>query len=502
MNWKQRGGHGVFTEIMEYLYKKLKEYEVSGHYGFHMPGHKRNIRLTGDGLPYGIDITEIEGFDDLHHPRGILKEAQERAARVCHAEETHYLINGSTTGLLCAILGCTERGDRILMARNCHRAVYNAVFMNALRPVYIYPQHSEIGDDHTERADINGEIPYAHIAEMLEKYPDIRAVVITSPTYDGIVSDVAKIAGAAHRKGIPLILDEAHGAHFGFHPYFPRNGNELGADIVIHSLHKTLPSLTQTALLHMNGNIIDRSRVRMYLHMLQTSSPSYVLMASMDECIRILDERSEEIFDRYTELLERTRRKLKEMRYLSLGETSHYDCSKLLVLLPGIKRGRDGWYSGKQLYDELNETYLLQMEMAAPGYVIGMTSLADTEEGMERLTEALYKIDGRLAGIDGIEPADSKTAGAVSTEYGRNEQVYPTGDMEKFRNRLKYIQIERCSGYISAEYAYVYPPGIPLVVPGERISEETMEQLVQYRELGFDIEGTDRKGKIGVLENE
>lgn len=142
--------------------------------------------------------------------------------------------------------------------------------------------------------------------------PDIRAVVITSPTYDGVVSDVRSIAECVHRKGIPLILDEAHGAHFGFHPYFPDNGNDLGADIVIHSLHKTLPSLTQTALLHMNGSVADRERVHMYLDILQSSSPSYVLMASMDECVRLMEKKHKEIFGRYVDFFAENKRTIKE----------------------------------------------------------------------------------------------------------------------------------------------------------------------------------------------
>ena len=279
---------------MEYLYDKLKKLENSDVYGFHMPGHKRNGALTGADLPYGLDITEIDGFDDLHHADGILKEAQERAAYIWHADESHYLINGSTVGLISAILGCTHRGDTILMARNCHKSVYNAVFLNELRPVYLYPQLLSSGEK--EEGDLNGPVTALQVDHALNDNPDIRAVVITSPTYDGVVSDVRSIAECVHRKGIPLILDEAHGAHFGFHPYFPDNGNDLGADIVIHSLHKTLPSLTQTALLHMNGSVADRERVHMYLDILQSSSPSYVLMASMDECVRLMEKKHKEIF--------------------------------------------------------------------------------------------------------------------------------------------------------------------------------------------------------------
>ena len=237
---------------MEYLYKKLKDYSASDFYGFHMPGHKRSARLTGADLPYDIDITEIEGFDDLHHAEGILRQAQERAASVYRAGETHYLINGSTVGLLSAVLGSTRRGERILMARNCHKSVYNAVLLNELEPVYIYPR--QLGG-----TELNDQMTPREVGRLLDANPDIKVTVITSPTYDGVVSDIKGIADAVHRRGGILILDEAHGAHFGFHPLFPENGNVQGADIVIHSLHKTLPALTQTALLHMNGTGADVS---------------------------------------------------------------------------------------------------------------------------------------------------------------------------------------------------------------------------------------------------
>lgn len=510
---------------MEDLYRKLKEYENAGYYGFHMPGHKRNKALTGAGLPYGIDITEIDGFDDLHHAKGILKEAQERASRAYHADETHYLVNGSTVGILSAILGCTRKGDRILVARNCHRAVYHGIFLGELHPLYVYPER-------TGTRGINGEVSAAQIDELLRSEPDIRAVVITSPTYDGVVSDIRKIAECVHRYHIPLILDEAHGAHFGFHPYFPLNGNELGADVVIHSLHKTLPSLTQTALLHLNGALADRERIRMYLDMLQTSSPSYVLMASMDECVRILEERREEIFGRYTELLDGTRRTLKQLRHLSLLETGHYDRSKLLILAQDVisaeniralsenvngKNGKEDIvsgdtsgeesrrieikkYTGKLLYNELRTKYLLQMEMASPGYVLGMTSPADTPEGMERLKRALFEIDGKLAGLQKNEFFNSYNESEIGF-YERNEVVHPVWKMKRFTNKEMDVELCDSLGCISAEYVYLYPPGIPLIVPGERISEGVVHQLRQYREQGFEIEGTRQRGKLRVIQN-
>lgn len=485
---------------MEYLYDKLKKLEYSGIYGFHMPGHKRNGLLTGVKLPYEIDITEIDGFDDLHHAEGLLRDAQKRAAMAYHADETHYLINGSTVGLLSAVLGCTQRGNSILMARNCHKSVYNAVFLNQLRPVYIYPELLSSGRE--AEADLNGPVTAEQIGEALQKNPDIAAVVITSPTYDGIISDVHAIADCVHRWNIPLILDEAHGAHFGFHSYFPKNGNEMGADVVIHSLHKTLPSLTQTALLHMNGNIADRERIRMYLGILQSSSPSYVLMASMDECIRLIEEKREEIFNRYVDMLQSTREQLKSMEHLRLWECPVYDRSKLLISTDGSLLGNEETkkYIGKQLYDDLREKYLLQLEMAAPNYAIAMTAPGDTDIGMRRLIAALNEIDGKLAKNDRNESYNSFVSWKKLTSC-MNEQIYSNGEIYKFTNKVKKVVIQESAGYISNEYAYIYPPGIPLIVPGERISEGTVRQIIQYQQTGFDIQGTLEKGKIEVLDN-
>lgn len=490
---------------MEYLFEKLKKYGASDHYGFHMPGHKRNGCPTGAELPYDIDITEIEGFDDLHHPEGILNYAQKRAAAAFHAEESHYLVNGSTAGILSAVLGSTRRGDKIVMARNCHRSVYNAVLMNELKPVYLYPQL-------IQGTELNGEINPEEVEQALAGCPDAKAVVITSPTYDGVVSDIRSIAQAVHKRGIPLIVDEAHGAHFGFHPYFPENGNQQGADVVIHSLHKTLPALTQSALLHMNGELADRKRIRKYLHMLQTSSPSYVLMAGIDECIRMLETRGEELFGEYVLLLDKTRRRLGNLKILELIETGRYDRSKLVLstercMSDGESKENNKEeikiFTGKDLYDILNEKYLLQLEMAAASYAIAMTSLADTEEGMDRFVSALEEIDGKLAKYKKNERNDAYSKGQTRLSKNiaktniANEQVFSPYRAEQFEG--EGVPFAKCAGRIVLEYAYVYPPGIPLTVPGERVSADTAAQLQRYESTGFRIEGTQERGKIQAL---
>lgn len=476
---------------MKSLYEKLINYGKSDFYGFHMPGHKRNGEIMENGLPYQIDITEIEGFDDLHHARELLKEAQERAARVYHAEETCYLINGSTSGILSGLLGCTHKGGRILAARNCHKSVYAAIYMHELDVEYIYPEYDE-------KTGLNGAIDADVVRRILLEDRNehcgkttISAIVITSPTYDGVVSDIRRIADTVHEFGIPLIVDEAHGAHFGFHPYFPENANQQGADVVIHSLHKTLPSLTQTALIHLNGNLINRERVRKYVHMLQTSSPSYVLMASMDECIRFL-EREQDAFVLYQERLKKLRRELKKLKKLQLVETNAYDCSKIVISTKNTVKGQEV-YTGKLLYEELLTSYHLQMEMASREYVLAMTSVCDTEEGFRRLKEALFQID---------ESLERKEIDSPSMELPRLQRVYTSAEAERLSEEKSNTEIllpEECQERISLEYAYVYPPGIPLIVPGERISKKAVELLQIYEKSRFDIEGLKQSGRIQVL---
>ena len=279
---------------MEDLYEKLRKYCGSDYYPFHMPGHKRRLGM-GMGDPLGFDITEIEGFDNLHHPEGILLEAQRRAARLYGAEETHFLVNGSTAGILCAIGACAPSG-RILMARNSHRAAYHALSLNRLEAVWLYPGKFVPEGEAEAWEELNGPLLAADAEAALEACPDVRAVFITSPTYDGVCSDVAAIARAAHRRGLPLIVDGAHGAHFGMHPLFPENAVRQGADLVIHSLHKTLPAPTQTALLHVQGDRVDRRRLRRLLAVYQTSSPSYVLMAGIDRCVGLLEREKDWLF--------------------------------------------------------------------------------------------------------------------------------------------------------------------------------------------------------------
>lgn len=459
------------------LHQKLRAYGDSDYYPFHMPGHKRNSAFLPFENPFKIDITEIEGFDNLHHAEGIIKEAQSRASELYKSEETHFLVNGSSVGILSAIFGCLKRGEKILMARNCHKAVYHAAELLGLWPVYIYPHiHEKYG--------IYEGIDAAGVRAMLEKYPDIKAVIITSPTYEGIVSDIKAVAKVAHDFSLPLIVDEAHGAHFGFHEYFPAGALSGGADIVIQSVHKTLPSLTQTALLHMQGSLVKREAVRKYLAYFQTSSPSYLFMASIDHCIHLIKEKGSSLFEIYAKRLEKFYEKARAFKNLELlnkemltdGRYFDFDRSKLVVFSKPVSA------CGNGLYDLLLNKYHLQMEMASRDFVLGMTSFCDTEEGFERFFCALSEIDS------GIELGDNKYS--ISKQIFEAENTEPVLDIASaVLAESETVGFWESEGCISKEYAYIYPPGVPFLAPGEKITKGHLLKINSFAEAGFCIEG-------------
>lgn len=492
---------------MKYLYDSLLEYQQTDAYPFHMPGHKRRGGQFVN--PFLIDITEIDQFDNLHHAEGILKEAQERAGNLYGSEETHFLVNGSTCGILSAISACTNRGGKILMARNCHKASYHGALLGDLEVVYVYPCPER-------HFGINGGIDPEQVRERLEEDGEIQAVLITSPTFDGVVSNVREIARIAHNRGVPLIVDEAHGAHFGFHPYFPASSVKQGADLVIHSLHKTLPSFTQTALLHVNGNLVDRKKLDLYLGIYQTSSPSYVLMAGMDECIRRIEREGEQLFSEFAKRLDifyervhwLNRIKVAGKRLKGEAQINDFDPSKLIL------SARQVGMDGNMLQQRLRRDYHLELEMAAGGYALALTSVMDSDEGLNRLWQALLDLDGESVaqsgkGLDGESDAQNRQGlggeSDAQSRQGLNRDLRADAESvwddtvacnlcacrisQALEAEKRRIPLKESAGRISGEFLYLYPPGIPLLVPGERIETRLIERIEQYRSRGFAVQG-------------
>lgn len=462
------------------MYQLLEEYDKQNIYPFHMPGHKRNAKVVENYFPVRQDITEISGFDNLHHPQGILREAQDRLAELYGAKQSYYSVNGSTAALLSAVSAAVPRGEKILIARNCHKAVYHAIYLRQLQPVYVFPE--------TDCAlGINGGIRPQNVEKLLKKDPDIKAVLITSPTYDGVVSDVAGIAEAAHRYQIPLIVDEAHGAHFRFSDRFPASAVGLGADLVIQSLHKTLPSMTQTAVLHRCTGRVEKERLQQFMGIYQSSSPSYVLMASVDACVETLKRDGTEMFRRFTDDLLRLRERLSENKRIRLitpeksSEKGIYDYDRSKVLLSA----EGGSLNGHRLHRMLREVYGLELEMETEQYVLALTSVGDTRDGFDRLARAVEEIDRKLQQEENPSERPAEQTGSGSVEVPC-QKLIPAQAMDA---QVQRVSLEESVGRISAEFVYLYPPGIPLLVPGEVMTGQILKNMRRYIEQGLDLQG-------------
>ena len=467
---------------MERLYRALEIYSQEDYYPFHMPGHKRNPDTVNTDLPFDRDITEIEGFDNLHHPEGILKKAQETAANVYGTKECYYSVNGSTAALLAAVSAAVPRKGQILVARNCHKAVYHALYLRNLIPTYVYPQMDQ-------KWWINGGISPDKVERALAENPEIKAVLLTSPTYDGVVSDIEKIAEIVHRYEIPLIVDEAHGAHFHFSNYFPASAAELGADLVIQSFHKTLPAMTQTAVLHNCSDRVDSRLIRRFMGIYQTSSPSYILMASIDACMDTMAAEGKQMFRDFTRILEQTRKRLSVCKYIRLVDpvkgkngVFDYDRSKLVFST------RASLLSGSDLYHILLDRYHIQMEMESENYVLAIASVGDREEGFERLCQAIEELDQEQADLikAGIPAEENKKLDTRSMHFVLTQMMSMADAMEAPTEKCP---LEESIGRISAEFAYLYPPGIPLITPGEQITGQFIRNMRIYMEEGLYLQG-------------
>lgn len=479
------------------LLEQLMEYGASDFYPFHMPGHKR--REIPDSFffpdPYTIDITEIHGFDNLHHAEGILKESMDRAAKIYGAKKTYYLVNGSTCGILSAVCAFAEQGGKILMARNCHKSAYHGLILNRLSPRYVYP-------DFLASYGINGGIRPESIEAIL-KSEEIRAVFLVSPTYEGIVSDIGRISEIAHSYGACLIVDEAHGAHLPFGDLsgkFPKSALTCGADVVIQSLHKTLPSLTQTAVMHIQGNLVNQKKLEQYLSIFQSSSPSYIFMAAMERCIQYMAQDGRKEMAHYGERMESFFEKTRELRFLKVmdrkvcGRKSVYDwdMSKIVVSTMGITS-----LNGEILGDILRQKYHLEMEMCAPDYVVAMTSLMDTKEGLDRLAAALLEIDRGIQACNGVRHPGQETKEDSASLCPK--AAVKLSLAEALESGEEKVPLSKAQGRISKEFVYLYPPGIPILAPGEEITGEIIGKMKEYRDMGLPVQGLEDPSLSTIL---
>lgn len=461
---------------------------------FHMPGHKLGkTKMLKDIEPLKIDNTEAMGLDHLYHANGVIQEAMELMAHFYKARDTFFLTNGATAGILASILSTVKEGEKIIVSRNCHHSMWNALILSGAKPIYIKPtllKHSYIEED-----TILGAVQKEDIKEALDKHPDAKAVMIVSPTYEGVISDIKEIAKEVHKAGKILIVDEAHGAHFCLEG-FPKSSIELGADIVINSMHKTLPTLTQSALLHIGSDRVDKKNILSALEMIQTSSPSYMMMGIMDYVRSYIEENQHIIKKEYTQPLLNLRKELKGLRKLKLVDINNeadkvdkieqgYDISK--IVLSTLQT----CITGYELADRLYQDYDIGIEAAFNNHVILITSFSDTPEEFHKLKEALFAIDQE------IQYNKDKTF-----EYNKNNQLdnkdknilkSPINDTYNsisegipprtiYYAKKEWTNLELSIGKVFARSVMLYPPGIPIGAIGERIDDQMIKNIKNLKD--------------------
>ena len=451
------------------LRKTLDNYKKENIYPFHMPGHKR---MLAGADTYEIDMTEVENVDDLHDPSGPIEEDQQKLSQLYGSDESYILVGGSTVGNLSAIYGSLNENDKIIIPRNSHKSIYNGATIRHLKIGYIYPEINSMG--------IYAAVTLENVRKAIEENKDAKAVIITSPTYEGYHSPIDEIADLCHEKNMILIVDQAHGAHLGFHEEFTNQAAAV-ADITIQSLHKTLPCLTQTAVLHVSGDRIEKRRIREALDIFETSSPSYVLMNSVSRCIEIMENR-EDLFKEYVDNLHYFYEKSAKLKHINILKDTviKKDPGKIVISTANTA------ITGVELAQILREKYKIETELSSFAYVLAMTSIMDSKEGFGRLLKALKEID------------DSVKSGEIKIPKLDFRPVKTLELWEAKKSSEILMPLERAKGHISAGMICLYPPGSPVIVPGERITDEIIEIINQALEAKIHVTGlTD--GAISVV---
>lgn len=423
---------------------------------FKVPGHKTRVDFSSTSL---IDETETFNTDNLHMPEGIIKDALDYARKVYKTRETLYMVNGSTGALHTAILSSTLPGEEVLVQRNSHMSIYHAMILGRLRPRYLYPQ--------IKGGVIGGLCPDS-FEEELRNFKG-RLVVLTNPSYEGYSSDLVKLIDLCHSRDKLVIVDEAHGAHLPFTDRLIDSALVLGADMVVHSAHKTLPSLTQTALLHVNSPRVDLARVKMFSKILQTSSPSYVFMASLEGAIDFMVKEGRDRLEELVSLCQDFDKDLEKIPGIVRPEPDFYekDISKLHFGLRG--------YRGSDLAKVLYEDYSINMEYSDYNHVVGVSSVMNEKSDFERLKQALRDLAKRDRDLKEIPQAQiPKPLIAL--------------DLEEAFNKAKTTRpYQESLGHISGGFVVAYPPGQVLLAPGEEVQEEHIKLINMYKENNIQV---------------
>lgn len=469
------------------------------HAPFYTPGHKQGqgisqplAELLGKAV-FRADLTELAELDNLFAPQGAIQEAQQLAAAAFGAEHTWFLVNGSSCGVMAAILATCGPGDKIILPRNIHQSAIHGLILCGAVPVFVSPEYDP-------DVDIPHSITPAAVAVALRRHPDVKAVMMVYPTYYGACGDVGAIAQIAHQHHIPLLVDEAHGAHFAFHPDLPTSALAAGADLTVQSTHKVLGALTQASMLHVRGTRIDIDRLSKALQLLQSTSPSYLLMASLDAARQQMALHGEELMTRTLHLAEVARNRIREIPGLSVLEPSHtpgfvaLDQTRLTVSVSGL--GLTGFEA-----DEILSSLDVIAELPSLQHLTFIISLGNTQADIDRLVQAFTTL-----AQDECRPPSTNSWQQVFSKWKEELlQIHPSSFIvqpsisprEAFFASTETVPLEQaCISIacveeirISAELVCPYPPGIPVLMPGEVITPAAIDYLQQILALGGSITG-------------
>ncbi len=466
------------------IQQMLEAYEGSNPLPFHMPGHLLGRGLIEEFKSIGrLDITEIPGSDCLHHPEGVIKEAQEYAAHLFGADYTLFLVNGSTSGIHAMIQATVNPGGKLIVGRDCHQSVLNALALIHAEPLFILPE-----------MDVDNQIPLGikgdALRQVLSSHPDAQGILITRPNYYGVATPLDEIVKLARCHSIPLLIDEAHGAHFKFHKRLPATALEKGADLCVQSLHKTLPALTQTALLHGNKNSrVDRLRVERVVSMVQTTSPSYLLMTSIDSARQMMEEQGCGLYEiLWLNIMEFDRRlnEISHIKRVARGYKGYETDFSRIVL--SFKQTR---LSGFQAEELLRTRYGIVAEMADMEHVVLIATPFHTTEDFGRLLKALKEM------VEEYKVMKHEKRQVVSWPVILPDRVMPLREALFYARRE--LPIKEALGEISAVPIVPYPPGIPLINPGERITASCIDFIEVLLNEKYPIHGVNQ-GKLQVVD--
>jgi len=472
-------------------FQVLLDYVDQGVIPFHTPGHKQGIGMdrafrefVGDNV-LSIDLTQIRGLDDLLQPEGPLVEAQELAAEAFGAEQTFFLINGSTSGNQCMLMTALNPGEKVAMPRNAHKSAMGALVMSGAYPVYMQPEVDEaLHMDHTVTPET--------VRRTLAEHPEIRAVLIVSPTYYGVAADLEGIAAAAHEHDIPLLVDEAWGPHFHFHPALPQSAMQAGADMCINSTHKMLGSMSQTAMLHVQGTRIRRDRLKAVYKLFLSTSPNLVMVASLDVARRQAATEGRALLSRTIEIANDTRRRLNDIPGVYCfgdeleGRPGVFDLDPTKVTITVKNLG----YTGYEAEEILRRRYNVQCELADLFNTLALYTIGTTQEAADRLVYGVKELAREDRPIDVFSPS-----GVLERRLKTGTYKLPKipeirlSPREAFLADTEFVKFKQSAGRVCAEVITPYPPGIPVISPGEVITKEIIDYLDLEKRAGVKMQG-------------